>query len=183
MAQIDELARTQAEQERLTAEEVVKKEIEKTKIEIAASAEAEKLRREATGQADAILLRYQAEAKGIKQVLESKASGYESLVKSCNGDAKSAATLLLIEKIENIVAKQVEAIKNLKIDKITVWDSGAGGKDGSSTSNFVSSLIKSIPPLHDIAGMAGVELPEYLGKTTDEKHPKPAVEKPKPEKA
>jgi flotillin len=176
-------AQYKAEQERLTAEEVVKKEIEKTKIEIAASAEAEKLRREATGQADAILLKYQAEAKGIKQVLESKAAGYESLVKSCNGDAKSAATLLLIEKIEDIVARQVEAIKNLKIDKITVWDSGAGGKDGSSTSNFVSSLIKSIPPLHDIAGMAGVELPEYLGKTADDKQPKPAAEKPKPEKA
>jgi flotillin len=163
-----------AEQERLTAEEVVKKEIEKTKIQIAADAEAEKLRREAGGQADAILLKYTAEAKGIRQVLESKAAGYESLVKSCNGDAKSAATLLMIEKLEGIVAKQVDAIKNLKIDKITVWDSGTGGKDGSSTSNFVSSLIKSIPPLHDIAGMAGVELPEYLGKTTDGKAEKPA---------
>jgi len=27
----------------------------------------------------------------------------------------------MIEKLEEIVGRQVEAIKNLKIDKITVW--------------------------------------------------------------
>ena len=56
----------------------------------------------------------EAEAKGIRQVLDSKAAGYESLVHSCNGNAKAASTLLMIEKIEEIVAKQVEAIKNLQ---------------------------------------------------------------------
>lgn len=157
-----------AEQERLNAEEVVRKEIEKRKIEISAEAEAEKRRREAKGEADAILMKYEAEAKGIQQVLDSKAAGYAALVTSCNQDAKAAGTLLMIEKIEEIVEKQVEAIRNLKIDKITVWDSaGGGGGNGSSTSNFVSSLIKSVPPLQDIASMAGVELPEYLGKMKD----------------
>jgi len=163
-------AQYKAEQERLIAEEVVRKEIEKRKIEIAAEAEAEKTRREARGQADAILMKYEAEARGIRQVLEGKAVGYESLVKSCAGDAKAAATLLMIEKIENIVQRQVEAISNLKIDKITVWDGGVGGKgDSSATAGFVSSLIKSLPPLHEVAGMAGVELPSYLGKTVDSK--------------
>jgi flotillin len=156
-----------AEQERLNAEEVVRQEIERKKIEIAADAEAEKRRREAKGQADAILAKYEAEAKGIRQVLDSKAAGYESLVKSCNGDAKAASTLLMIEKIEEIVARQVEAIKNIKIDKVTVWDSGSSDK-GGSTANFLSSLIKSIPPIHDVAAMAGVELPVYLGKTIGE---------------
>jgi len=163
-----------AEQERLTAEEVVKKEIEKTKIEIAAEAEAEKTRREARGQADAILMKYEAEARGLRQVLESKAAGYLSLVKGCNGDAKAVATLLMVEKIEHIVERQVEAIRNLKIDKVTVWDTGGGadGKGGSSTANFVSSLVKSLPPLHEVAGMAGVELPGYLGKMVgDSKEP------------
>ncbi len=161
-----------AEQERLNAQEVVRKEIEKRKIEIAAEAEAEKLRREAKGHADAILAKYEAEAKGIRQVLDSKASGYESLVKSCNGDAKAASTLLMIEKIEDIVALQVEAIKNLKIEKVIVWDTGGGGKSGSSTANFVSSMAKVLPPLHDIAEMAGIELPEYLGRMADGKPPK-----------
>jgi flotillin len=156
-------AQYKAEAERLNAEEVVQKEIEKRKIEIAAEAEAEKTRREAKGQADAILLKYEAEAKGIRQVLESKAEGYAELVKSCDGDAKSAATLLMIEKLEDLVTMQVEAIKNLKIDKITVWDSGANGKEGNTTSNFLSGMVKSLPPLHDVAEMAGLDLPKYLG--------------------
>ncbi len=153
-----------AETERLTAEEVVREEIDKRKVEIAAEAEAEKRRREARGEADAILAMYTAEAEGIRKVLDAKAGGYAALVDSCGGDARAVATLLMTEKIEAIVAKQVEAIQNLKIDKITVWDSGGGGNgEGSSTSNFISSLIKSLPPIHDVAGMAGVELPEYLG--------------------
>ncbi len=69
----------------------------------------------------------------------------------------------MIEKIEEIVASQVEAIQNLKIDKITVWDSG-NAEHGSSTSGFISSLIRSLPPIHELSEMAGVELPEYLGK-------------------
>lgn len=158
-----------AEEQRLNAEEVVRQEIEKRKIEIAAEAEAEKIRREAKGQADAILLKYQAEAEGLRKVLESKAAGYLELVKGCNGDAKAVATLLMTEKIEKIVEMQVEAIRNIKIDKVTVWDSGGGSKDGTATSNFLSGLIKSIPPLHDVAKMAGVELPEYLGQMTVEK--------------
>jgi flotillin len=156
-----------AEQERLTAEQVVKKEIERKMIEIAAEAEAEKQRRIAKGAADAILLKYEAEAKGLSQVLDGKAQGYAALVQSCGGDAKAAATFLMIEKLEEIVGRQVEAIKNLKIDKITVWDSGSGNGHGSSTSNFVSGLIKSVPPLHDLAEMAGVELPAYLGRMVE----------------
>ncbi len=157
-----------AEQERLNAAEVVRQEIDKKKIEIAAEAEAEKTRREAKGQADAILLKYQAEAEGIRKVLDSKAAGYESLVKACNGDAKSAATLLMTEKIEEIVQLQVEAIRNIKIDKVTVWDSAGGGKDGTSTANFLSGLVKSLPPLHDVAGMAGIDLPKYLGEISSQ---------------
>jgi flotillin len=157
-----------AEQERLTAAEVVKQEIERRKIEIAAEAEAERSRRTAKGRADAILLEYEAQAKGLRQLLDSKAAGYQALVASCGGDARAAATLLMVEKIEQIVAKQVEAISNLKIDKITVWDSGNGAGGGSATAGFVSSLIKSLPPLQEVAAMAGVELPSYLGKMSSE---------------
>lgn len=32
------------------------------------------------------------------------------------------------------------------------------------TYNFVSSLVKSLPPLQDVASMAGLDLPEFLGK-------------------
>ncbi len=155
-----------AEQERLNAAEVVRSEVDKRKIEIAAEAEAERTRREAKGVADGILLKYQAEAEGQRKLLEGKALGYKELVDSCNGDARSAATLLMIEKMEQLVAKQVEAISNLKIDRITVWDSGANGS--SSTANFLSSFIKSLPPLQDLSQMVGLELPDYLGKMDGE---------------
>ncbi|HKZ17945.1 MAG TPA: SPFH domain-containing protein [Geobacteraceae bacterium] len=155
-------AQYRAEQERLNAAEVVQQEIDKKKIEIAAEAEAERTRREAKGQADAILLKYEAEAEGLRKVLESKAAGYLELIRGCNGDAKAAATLLMTEKIEQIVQLQVEAIRNIKIDKVTVWDSAGASTDGTATSNFLSGLIKSLPPLHEVAGMAGIELPKYL---------------------
>jgi flotillin len=155
-----------AEQERLNAEEVVKQEIEKRKVEIDAEAKAQQIRKVAKGEADGILAKYEAEAEGVRQVLAAKAAGYQALVHSCGGDPRAAATLLMVEKIQEVVAKQVEAIRNLKIDKITVWDSGSA--DGSSsTANFASNLIKTLPPLHEIARMAGVELPEFLGAMTE----------------
>jgi flotillin len=156
------------EQERLKAEEIVREEIAKTQIEIAAEAEAERQRRIAAGEADAILARYKAEAEGIQAVLEAKAAGYSNLISSAGGDSKAAATLLMVEKIENIVSRQVEAISNLKIDKITVWDSAGSGKGEGSTANFVSSLIHSLPPVHDVAKMAGVDLPDYLGSMKED---------------
>jgi flotillin len=155
------------EEERLKASEIVREQIQKQQIEIAAEAEAERQRRIARGEADAILARYEAEASGVQKVLEAKAAGYQGLVGSAGGDAKAAATLLMVEKIDQMVSAQVEAIRNLKIDSITVWDSGGDG-DGSSTSNFISNLVKSLPPLHDIASNAGVDLPDYLGSMSED---------------
>ncbi len=167
-AQVEiEKAQYEFEGQRLRAEEIAREEVSKQQIEIAAEAEAERQRRIARGQADATLAAYTAEAEGQRAVLEAKADGYAKLVKSAGGDAKAAATLLMVEKIEELVARQTEAIANLKIDKITVWDSGNGG-EGGSTSNFISSLIQSLPPVHDVAKMAGVDLPDYLGKVSDE---------------
>lgn len=170
-------AKAFAETRRLEAEQVVPKEIEKRKIEIDAEAEAEKNRREARGEADAIISIKSAEAEGIKKVLDAKAEGYNQLVASCGANAKDAATMLIVEKLEEIVKLQTEAIRSIKIDKITVWDSGNGEK-GSSTANFMSNMVKALPALHDVAGMAGVELPDYLGDLTTEKGQNPKAHKP-----
>ena len=71
---------------------------------------------------------------------------------------------MVADKLEEITRIQVEAIKNLQIDKITVWDSGAKTGDGkSTTADFISGLYKSIPPLNEMFDMAGMKLPEYLG--------------------
>ncbi len=162
-------ARALAQAQRLEAEQVVPQEIEKRKIQIDAEAEAQRNVLIARGQAEAILAVKQAEAEGILKLLDAKAKGYKQLVEACGDDAKSASTMLLIEKLEEIVKLQVEAIKNIKIDKITVWDSvgqGGDGAKGSTTSNFLNQFVKSLPALHDVAGMAGLDLPQYLGKVT-----------------
>ena len=156
------------EEERLKASEIVRENIQKQQIEIAAEAEAERQRRVARGEADAILSVYEAEAKGVQQVLEAKAKGYQNLVNSAAGDPKAAATLLMVEKIESMVSAQAEAISNLKIDKVTVWDGGNNDDGSSATSNFVSSLVQSLPPIHDVAKMAGVDLPDYLGTMSED---------------
>ena len=160
-------AQYDVEIQRLAAAEIAKKETDRRQIQIAAEAEADRLRTVAKGEADGVLLKYQAEAEGQRTLLAGKAAGYRELVESTGGNAQAAATLLMIEKLEDIVARQAQAISNLKIDKVTVWDSAGGEGKGSSTANFVSSLVKSLPPLQDVASMAGVELPAYLGKVKE----------------
>ncbi len=155
-------AKSLAEQQRFEAEEIVPKEIERRKIEIAAAADAAKQRIEAEGHAAAILQIKEAEAEGMRKVLTAKAEGYKLLVEACANNSQDAATMLMIEKLEEIAKIQAEVIKNLKIDKITVWDGGSSEK-GSATANFLSSMIKALPPLHEIAEMSGVNLPSYLG--------------------
>jgi flotillin len=160
-------AKYSEQEETLRAQEIVREEIQKQQIEIAANAEAQRIRLVAQGEADGLLAKYTAEAEGIQKVLEAKAAGYANLVESASGDPKAAATLLMVEKVESMVAAQVEAIRNLKIDKITVWDGGSTADGNSATSNFVSSLVQSLPPIHDVAKMAGVDLPEYLGSINE----------------
>lgn len=161
-------ARALAQAQLLEAEQVVPQEINKKKVQIEAEAAALSKVLIARGEAEAILAIKQAEAEGIEKLLDAKAKGYKMLVEACGDDAKSASTMLLIEKLEEIVKMQTEAIKNIKIDKITVWDSGNGGDPtkGSTTSNFLSQFVKSLPAIHDVVSMAGLEMPQYLGKVT-----------------
>jgi flotillin len=161
------LAEKEQELARLEKSEVAQQMIQRQKVEIDADAEAERIRRIARGEADAILARYSAEAEGVRKVLDAKAQGYERLLKVCGDRQDLAPALLIIEKLPDLVAEQVKAIQNLKIDKITVWDSGANGnRDGAagSTSQFLRSLIGSLPPIHELAQQAGIDLPEILGK-------------------
>ena len=80
-------------------------------IIVSVEAEAERIRRNAKGEADGILAKYMAEAEGTLKLLEAKADGYRRLVESVGGDAQAASTLLMIEKMEELVARQVEAAR------------------------------------------------------------------------
>ena len=157
-------SRAEMENERQRAEVIVPAEIARQQITIAADAEAEKRRREAQGEADAIYAKLSAEARGNLEILTAKGDGYRRIIESCGSDAAAASQMLLIEKLQELVALQTEAIRNIKIDKVTVWDGGANANGKSSTANFISGMMGSLPPLHDVAKMAGLELPEYLGK-------------------
>ena len=158
-----EKQRASREQASKEADIIVKAEIDKRKMEIDAEAEAEKYRRMAKGEADAIYAKMEAQARGISEVLTKQAEGFKQIINAVDGDADAAVRMMIADKMEEIVKVQVEAIKNLKIDKVTVWDSG-NGKGDSSTANFLSGLMKSIPPMNDLFNMAGMQLPDYLGK-------------------
>ena len=175
-----ELQRASREKASKEADVIVKAEIEKRKAEIDAEAEAERARRMAKGEADAIFAKMEAQARGINEVLVKQAQGFKQIIGAAGGDSDAAVRMMIADKMEEIVRVQVEAIKNLKIDKVTVWDSGAG-KGESSTANFLSGLMKSIPPMNELFNMAGMQLPEYLGKEKGTE-PKPdAVAQPEPD--
>ena len=162
---IAEDARASREKASQTADIIIQAEIAKDKVIIEAEAEAENLRRKARGEADAIFAKMEAQARGINEILSKQAAGFGQLVGAAGGDPRRAVLMMISDKLPELVKTQVEAIKNLKIDKITVWDNP--GNDGkTSTANFVSGLMKSVPPLNDLFDMAGMRLPDYLGEET-----------------
>ncbi|MBO5786553.1 MAG: flotillin family protein [Clostridia bacterium] len=164
-----EEARSAREKATLEADVIVQTEIQKRQIELEAEAEAEKIRRKAQGEADAIYARMAAEARGMEEILRKQAAGFAEIVKSAGGDAEAALKLLIADKLEDLMRIQVDAIKNIKIDKVTVWDNGSSGANGkTSTANFLSGLMKSVPPLEEVFAMSGLALPEYLGKKKEE---------------
>ncbi len=167
-----EIARSERERSTQIANVVVPAEIAKQRAIIEAQAAAEAKRENARGEADAIYARMDAEARGLYEILTKQAQGYEQVVKAAGGDANKAFQLLLLEKLPELVKTQVEAVKNIKIDKITVWDGANGNDNGNtSTANFVSGMMKTVPPLNDLFNMAGMNLPSYL-KGNDKEQPK-----------
>jgi len=176
-------AERERELARLGKEELAPQEIERQRIEIAAGAEAEKRRLEAQGEADAIYAKFEAEARGVQKVLEAKAEGYRKLIEACGSNPQVGPTLLLIEQLPQLVAEQVKAISNVKIDKITVWDQGTRhgehGDGRNATSDFLAGLVNALPRLHELARQAGIELPPALGRVAEkERGPRDAAPPP-----
>ncbi|MCL2772930.1 MAG: SPFH domain-containing protein [Oscillospiraceae bacterium] len=162
-----EITRAGYEKARQEAEIVVKANVEKQRVEIQAEAEAEQARRRAMGESDAIFARMSAEARGNQEILTKQAEGFAKIVEAAGGDVKAAIQLMIAEKIDELVKIQVEAIKNLKIDKVTVWDSMGGDGKSPATANFLSGMLKSVPPLNEMFKMAGMEIPQYLGSNIE----------------
>ncbi|MEC9036096.1 MAG: SPFH domain-containing protein [Verrucomicrobiota bacterium] len=163
-----EEVRAQREKATQHANVVVPAEIEKAKIETLAEADAEKIRRLKKGEADGIQSLMEAEAKGTLAALQAKAQGFGEIVQSSGGEADDATLLLVTEQLPQLIEEQVKAISNLKIDSVTVWDSGKGEGGKNDTANFMSGLVGALPPLHALTKNVGIELPEFLGKLGDD---------------
>src|SRR5207249_980697 len=114
------------------------------------------------------------EAEGVQLVMAAKAEGYRKLIEACGSDPAVGPTLLLIEQLPKLVTEQVKAIQNLKIDKITVWDTGSGhggngngnvgGPGRNMTADWLAGMVGALPRIHELAAQAGIELPAALGK-------------------
>ena len=169
-----ELARADREKATQQANIVVPAEIDKQKAIINAEAEAEKVRRLAKGEADAIYAKMDARARGLLEILSKQAEGFGQVVNAAAGDPQKAVLLMIADKLPELVKTQVEAVKGINIDKVTVWDGGNSADGKTATSNFISGMMKSVPPLDDLFKMAGMELPSYL-KGKEEEPKKPAV--------
>jgi flotillin len=154
----------EAQQAELAKEQLPAAEVAKEQLVIESNAQADKARIIAQGEADSILMKFKAEAEGLKLVLEAKAAGYQRIITAAGGDTNAAATLLMIEKMAEIVKIQSEALAGIKVDKITIWDSGSGN-DGMQ--GFIRNFAASLPPLQEIAAQAGIKLPSFMGELVE----------------
>ena len=192
-----EMQRAELARATQTANEIVKAEILKRKQEIAAEAVASVMVKEqlgkadalviekeaeglaatklAKGEADALLLKKKAEGEGLELVgrgnaaaiqaaLEAKATGIRQLVAAA-GEPLAASGLLVTEQLPTIVETQASAIRNLSFDKVVVM--GGGDSKSGSVGGFVQNLVTGTLPLHELAQSVGVQLPDYLGKSTE----------------
>lgn len=170
------IAQQQAEQTRAAletatqqADVIVKAKIAKEQAEIEAEAKAEVARRTAKGEADALFAKTEAQARGAQEILVKQADGMRELVNAAGGNADSAIKLILANNMEELMKIQVEAIKNIKIDKVTVWDGGSKGENGkTATADFISGIMKAVPPMGEMFNQAGMELPKFLGEKIDD---------------
>jgi len=165
-----ERQRAKREEASQSANVLVPAQIKKREIETLAEADAEKIRRIKKGEADGLLAMMEAEANGLAAILLKKAQGFDRIVAAAKGHPELASLLMVTEQLPSLVEEQVKAISNLKIDSVTVWEGGRnGGGDGSgsrrtATADFVSGLVGSLPPLHELTRNVGIQLPEYLGR-------------------
>lgn len=170
------IAQQQAEQTRAALETatqqadiIVKAKIAKEQAEIEAEAKAEVARRTAKGEADALFAKMEAQARGAQEILVKQADGMRELVNAAGGNADSAIKLILANNMEELMKIQVEAIKNIKIDKVTVWDGGSKGENGkTATADFISGIMKAVPPMGEMFNQEGMELPKFLGEKIDD---------------
>ena len=155
-----EVARAERDRAAEYANIVVPAQIERDRVRT--EAEGEKQKEVLAGEAEGEALRAKlvGEAMGRMEILTKMADGLREIVSAAGGDPDKAASLMIVDKLEAIAGVQATAISNIDFEKIVVYDGGNGNAVGS----FLSGLTKALPPFHEVARMAGIELPEFLGE-------------------
>ena len=73
-----------------------------------------------------------------------------------------------LDHLEKLSENAASAIRNIKFDKVVVWDGGSGNGNGA-TAGFLQGLARSLPPMLNIMrDVGGIEMPEVLGKILGE---------------
>lgn len=157
-----EAEKARAERDRATqyANSVVPAEIERDRIRTEAEGDKAKAVLDGQAEGEAMHARLSGEAEGRRDILQKMADGFREIVIAAGGDPDAAARLMIVDKLDAIVAAQATAISNIDFEKVVVYDGG----NGQAASNFLGGLTQALPSLHEFAQMAGIDLPDYLGR-------------------
>lgn len=164
-----EQARRQREEATQEADRIVPAEIAKREKIIQAEADKERAVLEGQARGEAILAEMTGQGKGMEAILQGQAEGFRKLVAATGGNSQLAVQFLIANKLDELMRIQVDAIKGIQIDQVTVWEGGSGKDGKTSTADFISGLAKSVPPLQDLMGLSGMQLPDWMAQTLAEK--------------
>lgn len=110
----------------LSASVIVEAEIEKAKrILIAETQKAEGLANVDVRAAELLEVELAA-AKAKRAKLQAEAEYIREVVDACGG-ADGAARYFLVDKVEGLAKHSADAVKNIKFDKVVLWDNGSRG--------------------------------------------------------
>lgn len=159
------VAEAKAEQE--LAEQEISLSEKRQRAEVIVRAEAERLAKEelAKGDAARILEDGQAEVDVLTRKLE--------LWKNAGSDAER---LFLIQMLPDIMREVIKTVDNLKIDKLTVVDSGQGGS-GNGVPAVMSQIAGATPALlESLKASTGVDIATMLSRAANSSQAPPAEE-------
>jgi flotillin len=163
-----EQARRQREEATQEADRIVPAEIAKREKIIQAEADKERAVLEGRARGEATQADMAGQGKGMEAILQGQAEGFRQLVTAAGGSSQLAVQFLIANKLEDLMNIQVEAIKGISIDQVTVWEGGSGKDGKTATADFISGMAKSVPPLQDLMGLSGMQLPDWMAKTMTE---------------
>lgn len=147
------VAEARAEQELAEQEITLAEKRQRSTVIVAAEAERQAKEEEAKGNAARILEDGQAEVEVLRRKLE--------LWKQAGGDAER---LFLIQMLPDILKQVVGTVDNLKIDKITVVDSGQGSS-GSGVPAVFNQIAGATPALlESLKATTGIDVAGLLNK-------------------